>query len=187
MLTLCLRPTPPDSTKAVWQDLSITDDNKLITHDGNRIVIPKTMRSQILEALHEPHAGIVRTKKLARYLYFWPGMNADIKAIVENCNECQVLRPSLAAEPLQPHAPADHPMSDIALDLFEYHGTHYLVMVDRYSGFSLRGTAAIPDYRCRPSSSGLLVPGLGLPKTHPVRWRTPVPFRVPRLLQRKTS
>ena len=71
---------------------------------------------------------------LAKQLYYWPGMSVSIQNIIENCDRCQQLRPSLHANPQQ-HPQAEAPMHSVAVDLFSSAGKDYLVMVDRFSNF----------------------------------------------------
>jgi len=120
----------------VWGALSVHDDI-LLMYGSSRMVIPRAMRTRILALLHKPHAGITKTRQAAQRLYFWPGMTVDIKRVVESCPKCQSLRPSLPLEPLQDFPQASGPMTDVAVDLFQYGSDHFLVMVDRFSGFPM--------------------------------------------------
>ena len=56
---------------------------------ANRIVIPTDMRHDCLETLHVPHLGQQKTLLQACTSVFWPGMAADIKALISNCSACQ--------------------------------------------------------------------------------------------------
>jgi transposase InsO family protein len=104
--------------------------------DSSRLVVPKHCRERILDLLHTSHQGLVKTKQAARQLYFWPGMNTELTNLIENCSACQQFRPSLPKEPpVDPsHEPAE-PMTHLGADLCEANGQHYLVVVDRFSGF----------------------------------------------------
>jgi transposase InsO family protein len=123
---------PARSYKSVWNELSVLDD--LLVLDDSRIIVPVAMRKEILTLLHESHSGIVRTRKLAQQLYYWPAINADIKTMIDKCELCQRVRPS-QSEPLQSYPESSGPMSSMSLDPFHHEGKHYLIMVDRYSGF----------------------------------------------------
>ena len=61
-------------------------------------------------------------------------MNAQITQLIQDCDECQSLRPSLHDNP-QSHPPAVEPMHSVGLNLFECKGHHYLVMIDRFSNY----------------------------------------------------
>ena len=59
-------------------------------------------------------------------------MSVQIQQLIENCDDCQTLRPSQNS-PVVKHPAAQEPMHSVSMDLFECKGIHYLVMVDRYS------------------------------------------------------
>ncbi|GBN60136.1 hypothetical protein AVEN_271541-1 [Araneus ventricosus] len=52
------------------------------------IVVPESMRREILNRLHEGHFGIVKTINMARKCVFWPGISKDIKEMIENYPVC---------------------------------------------------------------------------------------------------
>ena len=92
------------------------------------------MCPDILLLLHKSHSGIVKTRKAAQQLYYWPGMMNDIKMLISKCAECQILCPSQTPAPLLPTS-ALEPFKQVAVDLFECQGNNYLVMVDHYSRY----------------------------------------------------
>ena len=126
---------PPDhparALKAHWDDLSIQDD-VLIIFKSDKIFVPQKMRKTILDKLHTSHSGISKSKTLARQFYFWPGLSKEIEHLISNCEVCQLHRPSLS-EATQSYQEATAPFQAVSLDLFEYGGADYLVMVDRFS------------------------------------------------------
>ena len=87
-----------------------------------------------MEMLHEGHNGISKTVATAKLRYFWPGIRTDISTMVNKCEACQTTRASLPNDRLI-HTTAEYPMERIAVDLFEFQNIHYLLMVDRYSGY----------------------------------------------------
>jgi hypothetical protein len=119
----------------IWNDLSLLD-NGLIIYDGHRILVPSSVRSQVLEKLHLAHQGITRTKARARALYFWIGMNNDISQLIESCEKCQCFRASQQKEELHSSmTTATRPFSHLSADLFEFGNIHFMVIVDRFSGW----------------------------------------------------
>ena len=104
---------PAHPYASVWDRLSLLDDDEhtLLILDDERIVVPVAARAEILHRLHLSHAGLVKMRQLARQEYFWPLMNADIEAIVQNCEACDSTRPSLTKEPFVKDSPASGPMS----------------------------------------------------------------------------
>ena len=100
----------------------------------DRIVIPKSLRTDILNRIHEGHQGRERCKILARKSVYWNGMNADIDKIVEGCEPCLLRRNRPSREPLQPHSVPNRAWQKVAIDLFTIHGIRYqLMIVDFFS------------------------------------------------------
>ena len=58
-------------------------------YKGHRIVIPKLMRQEILENLHQSHMGISKTKARARETVYWPNINRHIEMLIKKCEVCQ--------------------------------------------------------------------------------------------------
>ena len=46
---------------------------------GKCIIIPNSLKEQVLNQLHTNHLGIEKTKLLASESVYWPSINADIK------------------------------------------------------------------------------------------------------------
>ncbi|CAC5396826.1 unnamed protein product [Mytilus coruscus] len=55
---------------------------------GEKIIIPASMRKNMLNKLHEGHLGIEKTRKLARDSIFWPGISAQITDFISKCSVC---------------------------------------------------------------------------------------------------
>ncbi|KAI3363926.1 hypothetical protein L3Q82_001529 [Scortum barcoo] len=55
---------------------------------GQMIVIPHSMRQEILNDLHSGHQGIVKCRVRARQSVWWPGLSVHISQLVENCDTC---------------------------------------------------------------------------------------------------
>ena len=49
---------------------------------GDKIIVPKTLQSEMLEKIHETYLGIVKCKNRARQALFWPGMSVRIEETV---------------------------------------------------------------------------------------------------------
>ena len=72
----------------VKEDLTVTDKADLILC-GNCIVIPTVLQQRAVEIAHEGHQGIVKTKTLLREKVWFPGIDAMVKAAIQNCIACQ--------------------------------------------------------------------------------------------------
>ena len=62
-------------------------------------------------------------------------MNSEINALVHNCEICRPFLPSQGKQQIIPGTTATGPMTDVGTALFQIGHNHYLVLVDRYSGF----------------------------------------------------
>ena len=58
-------------------------ENRLVMK-GARLVIPSTLRSKVLEQIHEGHLGIEKCMLKARDSVFWPGISNDIGRLWKN-------------------------------------------------------------------------------------------------------
>jgi hypothetical protein len=113
--------------------------NGLVVHDCKRIVIPRGARNATLQALHRSHAGVAKTAEAARQLYFWPEMNEHIKDMIDACERCQFYKSSKQKQEQIQQTPFKdlYLMAEFGVDLFEAGKHHFLIVVDRYSGFPL--------------------------------------------------
>ena len=104
---------------------------------GTRIVIPQSLRKQVLHLAHEGHQGLVKMKGRLRTKVWWPKMDTDAKRICKSCHGCQVVSGFGAPEPMQRVEPPTGPWQDVAIDVLGPlpSGESLLVVVDYYSGF----------------------------------------------------
>ena len=113
------------------EELSVEDGCLLW---GNRVVVPEKGRAQILSLLHEGHPGILRMKRLARSVAWWPGMDEAIESTVNKCQLCQENQKSpnpVMVHPWEwPNSPWTRVHADYAGPL---EGKMFLILVDAYS------------------------------------------------------
>ena len=101
----------------------------------HRMFVPTSLRAEVLDCLHAAHQGEVGMKSSARHRFFWPGMDSAITQKRAQCRTCQRIAPSQPSEPpVDPPCP-ELPFEMVAIDIFEMAGNHYMVIVDRYSGW----------------------------------------------------
>lgn len=116
----------------VRDELSAQDG---IIFKGDRCVVPKSLRPEVLSRIHRSHIGVEGCLRRARESVFWPGMNTAVKNFVRQCETCRTFEISQQKETLHPHEVPDRPWSKVGVDLFETNNRHYLVTVDYYSNY----------------------------------------------------
>ncbi|CAC5360353.1 unnamed protein product [Mytilus coruscus] len=124
----------PEDLKMYWQfrnEITCIDN---LLYKGLKLIIPTSLRKEMLQLIHETHMGIVKCKTRAREFMYWPGMMSDIQDIVEKCETCAVNnKKTNNKEPMITSKLPDRPSSKLAADLFQYKEEHYLITVDYYS------------------------------------------------------
>ena len=75
----------------------LTVQNGLIFR-GQRIVVPRRLRSEMKKRIHSSHLGAESCLRRARESLFWPEMSAEIKEMVASCETCRTYETSSHAE-----------------------------------------------------------------------------------------
>ncbi|XP_068703709.1 uncharacterized protein [Montipora foliosa] len=112
---------------------------------GTRIVVPKELRSHVLELAHEGHPGIVAMKQRLRSKVWWPGLDKDAERVCKTCHGCQLVSQPLKPEPMTrtefPSAPWQHLAADLLGPLPS--GDYIFVVVDYSRFFEMEFTKSI--------------------------------------------
>ena len=111
----------------------ITIQNGLLMR-GSRIIIPPSLRPNILETLHTGHLGISKCRDRAKNSVWWPNLSKQLADLVANCTTCCKFQKQ-APEPLMPSAFPTLPWQKVASDLFKWRGATYLLVVDYFSKY----------------------------------------------------
>ncbi|XP_062573713.1 uncharacterized protein K02A2.6-like [Saccostrea cucullata] len=106
-----------------------------IIFKGHKILIPRDLRSQMMEAVHIGHMGMEKSFRRARDIKFWPRMSADITNMVLECGVWLERRNSNTQEPLISHDIPDYSWETISTDLFTWSNQEHLLVVDYYSRY----------------------------------------------------
>ena len=102
---------------------------------GERIVIPPSLRQEVLDHLHGAHQGVSQMTGRAQASFFWPGISSAIANKRHNCRTCDTVAPSQPPTDAIPPEIPTYPFEMVASDFFDLAGSHYLVTVDRFSGW----------------------------------------------------
>ena len=125
------------------------DDNWLSRASGNGVL-------DVLQAAHQGRSSMLHR---AAQTVFWLGYTADIEKKQAGCHACNTIAPSHQQVPVEQVAqsePPTTPIKSIAVDLFDLAGVHYLVTVDRLSGWL--DVLAIMAHRNTPDPNTYLPP-----------------------------
>ena len=118
-----------------FRDFLTTFDGVILYHD--RVVIPPSLRDQVLQSLHSAHQGISQMCSRAENSFFWPGMTPAITEMRARCQQCNRMAPSQPSSPPTPPMDPAYPFQCIVADYFHHQGHNYLVVVDRYSNWPI--------------------------------------------------
>lgn len=110
----------------------LTIDRGCILYN-HRVVIPLSLRKEILNELHEGHLGVVKMKNIARGYVYWPQLDAEIEALCRACAACRQQRDAPPRSLLHPWAHPTRPWQRIHIDFGELQGKHYLVTIDAHT------------------------------------------------------
>lgn len=118
----------------VRDELAIVDG---VILRGHRLLVPESLRPNVLQLAHEGHQGVVKTKKLLRQKVWYPGIDKDVENLVAGCIPCQATGLAPPPEPLQMSQMPEHPWMEVSADFYGPvpTGEHILVVVDEHSRY----------------------------------------------------
>ena len=102
---------------------------------NGRLIVPSTMRPDILKLIHEGHLSMDKCKTITRRTLYWPSMTRDIENLVVKCSVCNSFCRQQAAEPLLTHPFPDRPWQKVGVDIFSFKQKDYILVVDYYSKY----------------------------------------------------
>ena len=120
----------PHCIRPYWttrDERSVADD---IIYKGMKIVVPPSMRSDMLAQILESHLGVTKFKQRAREALYWPVSNQQIENIVNDCIKCNTFQNKQHSESLIPTPILNLQWNEVASDIFEFEHIHYLLTMD---------------------------------------------------------
>ena len=101
---------------------------------GLRVVIPQSLRKDVLAEIHVSHSGVVRMKSIARLHVWWPNLDREIENRAKQCITCQENSKNPPKSQLHPWETATQPWERLHLDFAgPYQGYMWFVLVDACS------------------------------------------------------
>ncbi|GBM52133.1 Uncharacterized protein K02A2.6 [Araneus ventricosus] len=108
--------------------------DRCILFRNNRIVIPKTLQSTVLNELHSTHIRITKMKQLEGRYCIWKNIDKDIENLVKSCKDCSSVKHSPAKTPLHHWDLPINNWDRIHIDYAgPFQGFHCLIVVDAKS------------------------------------------------------
>ncbi|KAK7938626.1 hypothetical protein WMY93_001952 [Mugilogobius chulae] len=125
----------PPLTQEYWNHRDEISEAEGIMFKGEKILVPQSLRQDMLDRIHAGHMGVEKCKNRARDLLFWPGMGQQIETLVGQCSICQERRSANTKEPQLSHAIPQRPWQVVGTDLFAWNGQDFITIVDYYSRY----------------------------------------------------
>ncbi|XP_060079959.1 uncharacterized protein K02A2.6-like [Ylistrum balloti] len=123
----------PAELRSYWtfrDEISCIDG---LMYKSHKLVVPRSMKKEMLDLIHSSHLGVVKCKNRARDILFWLGMSRDIEDRVNSCEICAKHNNANHKEPMIATELPIRPWSKIGVDLFDYNNESYLLTVDYFS------------------------------------------------------
>ena len=159
---LCDKKNLPTDLHEFWNNRkALSIESGLITC-GNRIIVPKEMRPEMLQYIHEGHHGKERCLLQAKNIIFWPKMMYDIQELIERCIICQEHGKSQPIIEITQELPP-FPWHTLATDIFYWKRMDFLIVTDVFSKYFLVRKLANSTSAAVCAELATIVTELGLP------------------------
>ena len=129
---------------------------------GNRIIVPKEMRSEMLQYVHEGHQGKERCLLRARNTVFWLKVTYDVQQLIEKCIICQehgksqpIIGTTQELPPFLWHT--------LVTDMFYWKRMDFLIVADVFSKYFLVRNLPNSTSAAICAELSMIVTELGLP------------------------
>lgn len=123
----------PEYLRHYWQHREEIHQDSGLLFFGHRIIIPKKLRQEMLNKIHQGHLGISKMQSLAVQTMYWPKLYEEITSITSSCKSCLKHHPKKTKEPMVERMMPTRAWQHLATDILDYQGVNYLVVVDTYS------------------------------------------------------
>ena len=117
--------------------LFITHDLLMYKYGSNpaRIVIPQSLRRNVIDNLHVANQGAESIQSRARHSVYWPKIDDTILEHCQRCEFCKRNAPSQHKEPMILTSPPEYPFQKVVADLFSIKGRQYIAYACRLTGW----------------------------------------------------
>ena len=133
----------PASIQVYWNVRGELSEVEGVILKNDRILVPSSMRIEMLQRIHQGHMGIEKSKRRARDVLYWPGMNSQISGTISRCTICLEHQRQNTKEPMISSRIPSKNWEMVATDLFTWDKSEYLIVVDYHSRYF--EVAKLPD------------------------------------------
>ena len=129
---------------------------------GNRIIVPREMRPEMLQCIHEGHQGKERCLLRARNTVFWPKFTYNVQQLIEKCIICQEYGKS---QPIIGTTQEWPPFlwHTLATNLFYWKRMDFLIVADVFSKYIIVRKLPHSTSAAMCTELSMIVTELGLP------------------------
>ena len=92
----------PVAAKPFWGVRNALSEADGLLLYGSRLVVPVSLRPEVLEGIHDGHFGELKCILRAKSAVYWPGCDEQIRNMVASCVTCQTHRHRNPSPPLRP-------------------------------------------------------------------------------------
>ena len=110
-----------------WPHKEMLSIKSGLTTCGNRIIVPREMRPEMLQYIYEGHQGKERCLLMAMNTVFWPKMTYKIQQLIEKCMICQEYGKSQTLIGTTQELP-QLPWHTLATNLFYWKSSKYIIV-----------------------------------------------------------
>ena len=122
----------PSSLSPYWSSRGEISHVQGLLLKGPRLIIPSSMRLEILDRIHDEHQGIVKCRRRPKDSVWWPGLGKQLEEMATKCCKCTEHRKP-NSEPMIPSAVPARPWQVLETNLFSL--KKYLLVLDYFSRF----------------------------------------------------
>ena len=101
---------------------------------GGRVIIPTSLKEDVMAELHKEHMGVSKMKALARSHVWWAGLDKDLEALAKSCSSCAAVKQAPNKAPVHPWTWPTRPWQRVHLDFAgPFLNKSFLIAIDAHS------------------------------------------------------
>ena len=132
----CDKKILPTDLQEFWNHREALSIKSGLITCGNRMIVPKEMKAEMLQYIHEGHQGKERCLLQARNTIFWPKITYDVQELIERCIICQEHGKSQSIIGITQELPP-FLWHTLATDIFYWKRMDFLIVTDVFSKYFL--------------------------------------------------